>query len=172
MQSRARDHIEFNYISFSSGVRDRGLQVSVSYKAKKGAIPDIDSLVVNIPEVKFPKNLESGAEVLTWKGLVDKYLYEVRYPVISQVTRSIWSKVTWRKRGQHASGEGGAFEEQKEETRASLASESRMSLGQGLAAGSKGLLRRARARSSWVNDDENDTAGVPFQHSSRSSIRN
>jgi len=26
----------------------------------------------------FPKNKENGAEVLSWKGLVDKYLYEVR----------------------------------------------------------------------------------------------
>ena len=29
-------------------------------------------------QVKFPKNFENGAEVLSWKGLVDKYLYEVR----------------------------------------------------------------------------------------------
>jgi len=32
-------------------------QVSVSYKGRKGAVPDIDSLVVNIPTVLFSSSV-------------------------------------------------------------------------------------------------------------------
>ena len=107
MKLRARDHIEFNDVRFLSCLRQRGLEVSISYKSRKGAIPDIDNLVVELPDVNFPKERQhDGAIVCTWQELYHMWLHEVKWPVISQVTRSIWDKVKWRRRAAEISFSG------------------------------------------------------------------
>ncbi|EKX37957.1 hypothetical protein GUITHDRAFT_115928 [Guillardia theta CCMP2712] len=107
MKLRARDHIEFNDVRFLSCLRQRGLEVSISYKSRKGAIPDIDNLVVELPDVNFPKERQhDGAIVCTWQELYHMWLHEVKWPVISQVTRSIWDKVKWRRRAADTSFSG------------------------------------------------------------------
>ena len=58
--------------------------MSVSYKGRKGAVPDIDALVVNIPEVKFPKPNE-GPITCTWQKLYHMFFLETRWTVVTQV---------------------------------------------------------------------------------------
>jgi hypothetical protein len=42
------------------------LSVSLSYKGRKGAFPDIDALVIAVPNVTLPKESD-GAMVCLWK---------------------------------------------------------------------------------------------------------
>jgi hypothetical protein len=44
------------------------LSVSLSYKGRKGAFPDIDALVIAVPNVTLPKESD-GAMVCSWKEL-------------------------------------------------------------------------------------------------------
>ena len=44
------------------------LSVSLSYKGRKGAFPDIDALVIAVPNVSLPKESD-GAMVCSWKEL-------------------------------------------------------------------------------------------------------
>lgn len=102
LRMRAMDQIEFSSVSFTSSLTsENSLQVSVSYKGRsKGRInvvPDIDALVVNIPEVKFPKPNE-GPITCSWQKLYQMFFMETRWTVVTQVSRSIWSKVKWRRK--------------------------------------------------------------------------
>ena len=74
-----QDNCEFNYVLISAprGLGRRvgaaaggSLHMSLSYRGNKRLIPDIDSLVVDIPEVKLPDE-DSGeaALVTTWEVL-------------------------------------------------------------------------------------------------------
>uniref|UniRef100_A0A7S0ME84 Uncharacterized protein n=1 Tax=Cryptomonas curvata TaxID=233186 RepID=A0A7S0ME84_9CRYP len=112
LRQRAQDNVEFRSVCIaapphiggrrrggdSGGCSEGGLEMSISYRGRKGLVPDIEALVVLIPEVKFPRDTSAEAVVIcTWEGLFHMWLQEVRWAVITQVSRSIWSKVKLRR---------------------------------------------------------------------------
>lgn len=109
LKLRARDHIEFQEVAVYASQRiahldshHAGLAVSISYKGRKGAFPDIDGLVIQVPDVHFPKHNE-GALVCSWKELYDTWLTDVRWPIMQQATGNIWKKVKWWRTKEDAS---------------------------------------------------------------------
>jgi len=98
---RVRDNFEFKQVHVSAvsaaDTHDQlddklgSLDVSLSYKGRKGAFPDIDAMVIGVPNVTLPKESD-GAMVCSWKELFDTWLAEVKWPIIQQAT-SNWNKV-------------------------------------------------------------------------------
>ncbi len=69
LRQRAQDNVEFRNVTISAppevsgrrrggdgGGDDGALEMSISYRGRKGLMPDIESLVVFIPHVKFPRD--------------------------------------------------------------------------------------------------------------------
>ena len=91
LKIRARDNKEFQAVSVSSCQRNHDLAVSISYKGRGSTFPDIDALVIEVPDVTFPK--DDRPLVCSWRELYDDWLSEVKWPIIKQATGNMWHKV-------------------------------------------------------------------------------
>lgn len=92
LKIRARDNKEFQQVDVCCCHNEHDLAVSINYKGRKGStFPDINALVIEVPDVRFPK--DDRPLVCTWRELYDDWLSEVKWPIIKQATGNMWSKV-------------------------------------------------------------------------------